>query len=36
MSRLGLCGPTVRLPIVSLTEAGQSTVEAALRDSGLL
>jgi 4-hydroxy-tetrahydrodipicolinate synthase len=36
LSRLGLCGPTVRLPIVSLTEAGQATVEAALRDSGLL
>ena len=36
LSRLGLCSPTVRLPIVSLTEAGQATVEAALRESGLL
>ena len=36
MSRLGLCQPAVRLPIVPLTTAGQATVEQALRDSGLL
>ena len=36
MSRLGLCQPAVRLPIVPLTAAGQATVEQALRDSGLL
>lgn len=36
MSRLGLCGAAVRLPIVALTTAGQTLVEQALRDSGLL
>jgi 4-hydroxy-tetrahydrodipicolinate synthase len=36
MSRLGLCGAAVRLPIVALTEAGQAVVEQALRDSGML
>jgi 4-hydroxy-tetrahydrodipicolinate synthase len=36
MSRLGLCGATVRLPIVPLTEAGQTAVAQALRDSGML
>ena len=36
LSRLGRCQPHVRLPIVPLTEAGQSLVEQALRDSGLL
>ena len=36
MSRLGLCGAAVRLPIVALTSAGQTLVEQALRDSGLL
>ena len=36
MSRLGLCGATVRLPIVALTPAGQTLVEQALHDSGLL
>jgi 4-hydroxy-tetrahydrodipicolinate synthase len=35
MSRLGLCGPQVRLPILPLTEAGQALVGQALRDSGL-
>jgi 4-hydroxy-tetrahydrodipicolinate synthase len=35
MARLGLCGETVRLPIVPLTEAGRATVGAALRASGL-
>jgi 4-hydroxy-tetrahydrodipicolinate synthase len=36
MSRLGLCEPHVRLPILPLTEAGQALVEQALRDGGLL
>ena len=36
MSRLGLCGPTVRLPILPLTSAGQAIVEQSLRDAGLL
>ncbi len=36
LSRLGLCGVTVRLPILPLTPAGQSAVEQALRESGLL
>ncbi len=36
MSRLGLCGPQLRLPIVPLTAAGQALVGQALRDSGLL
>ncbi len=36
MSRLKLCTPTVRLPIVALTPAGQALVDQALRDSGLL
>ncbi|HEY9239948.1 MAG TPA: 4-hydroxy-tetrahydrodipicolinate synthase [Burkholderiaceae bacterium] len=36
MAKLGLCGATLRLPIVPLTEAGQQAVGQALRDSGLL
>ncbi len=36
MSRLGLCRPTVRLPITALTPAGQTRVDGALRDAGLL
>jgi len=36
MAKLGLCGETLRLPIVPLTEAGRKTVEQALRDSGLI
>ena len=36
MARLGLCGAALRLPITSLTAAGQATVEQALRDAGLL
>jgi 4-hydroxy-tetrahydrodipicolinate synthase len=35
MSQLGLCTAQVRLPIVPLTEGGQSLVAQALRDSGL-
>jgi 4-hydroxy-tetrahydrodipicolinate synthase len=36
MKQLGLCGETLRLPIVPLTAAGQATVGQSLRDSGLL
>jgi 4-hydroxy-tetrahydrodipicolinate synthase len=35
MAQLGLCTPAVRLPIVGLTEAGQTLVGQALRDAGL-
>jgi 4-hydroxy-tetrahydrodipicolinate synthase len=36
MSRLGLCRPHVRLPILPLTEAGQALVDGALNEAGLL
>jgi 4-hydroxy-tetrahydrodipicolinate synthase len=36
MARLGLCGGALRLPIVPLSAAGQTQVEQALRDAGLL
>ncbi|HSW03204.1 4-hydroxy-tetrahydrodipicolinate synthase [Aquabacterium sp.] len=36
MSRLGLCRPDVRLPIVPLTEIGRGLVDRALRDADLL
>ncbi len=36
LSRLGRCRPDVRLPITTLTPAGQALVDAALRDAGLL
>lgn len=36
MSRLGLCRPGVRLPILPLTDSGQALVDRALRDAGLL
>ncbi|MGQ9724532.1 MAG: 4-hydroxy-tetrahydrodipicolinate synthase [Tepidimonas sp.] len=36
MARMGLCGPTLRLPLTPLPVAGQALVEAALRASGLL
>jgi 4-hydroxy-tetrahydrodipicolinate synthase len=36
MSQLGRCGPTVRLPIVPLTDGGQALVGQALRESGLM
>ncbi len=35
MSRLGLCGTALRLPLVGLTPAGQALVDQALRDAGL-
>jgi 4-hydroxy-tetrahydrodipicolinate synthase len=36
LRRLGRCGDTARLPIVPLSPAGATLVEAALRDAGLL
>jgi 4-hydroxy-tetrahydrodipicolinate synthase len=36
MKRLGLCGPAIRLPLTELTAASQSSVEAAMREAGLL
>ena len=36
LSRLGRCGPAVRLPIVALSAAGQQLVDQALHDSALL
>jgi 4-hydroxy-tetrahydrodipicolinate synthase len=36
MSRLQLCGPTLRLPLTPLDRAHHAIVESALRDSGLL
>ena len=36
MARLGLCGPTMRLPLTELGEGYRPVVEAALRASGLL
>jgi dihydrodipicolinate synthase/N-acetylneuraminate lyase len=35
LQQLGRCNATVRLPLVELTEAGQTTIAAALRDSGV-
>jgi 4-hydroxy-tetrahydrodipicolinate synthase len=35
MAQLGRCRPTVRLPILPLTDGGQATVAQALRDAGL-
>jgi 4-hydroxy-tetrahydrodipicolinate synthase len=35
LSRLGRCRPTVRLPLVEATAAGQALVDAALADCGL-
>jgi 4-hydroxy-tetrahydrodipicolinate synthase len=36
MTRMGLCGPTLRLPLTELTAASQPGVEAAMRSAGLL
>lgn len=36
MSRMGLCGGTMRLPMTSLAQANEAVVESALRASGLL
>ena len=36
MARLGLCGPTLRLPLTELEPAGQARLEDALQQAGLL
>ena len=36
MTRLGLCGPTLRLPMTQLEAANAAVVEAALKAAGLL
>jgi 4-hydroxy-tetrahydrodipicolinate synthase len=36
MNRMGLCGPTLRLPMTELSAGQQPVVEAALKASGLL
>lgn len=36
MARMGLCGPTLRLPMTELTNGNAPVVEAALRSAGLL
>ena len=36
LSRLGLCSPEVRLPLVGLTEGTMARIEAAMRHAGLL
>ena len=35
LSRLGRCAPTLRLPLVEMTDAGQATIIAALADCGI-
>jgi 4-hydroxy-tetrahydrodipicolinate synthase len=35
MSRLGRCRPTLRLPLVELTEAGRALVDAAMTECGV-
>jgi 4-hydroxy-tetrahydrodipicolinate synthase len=36
MARMGLCGPSMRLPMTPLTKGNEPVVEKALRDAGLL
>ena len=36
MEKLGLCGPTLRLPMTPLSAANHAVVDAALRSTGLL
>ena len=36
MNRMGLCGPTLRLPMTELSESMRPVVEAALKASGLI
>ena len=36
LSRLGLCSPEVRLPLVGLTEGTMTRIDAAMRHAGLL
>jgi 4-hydroxy-tetrahydrodipicolinate synthase len=35
LSRLGRCRPTLRLPLVEMTDAGKAAVAAALADCGI-
>lgn len=36
MARMGLCGPSMRLPLTPMAAAHESIVESALQDSGLI
>ena len=36
MARMGLCGPTLRLPMTPLEASNEATVEGALRQCGLV
>jgi 4-hydroxy-tetrahydrodipicolinate synthase len=36
MNRMGLCGPTLRLPMTELSASQRPVVEAALKASGLI
>ena len=36
MARMGLCGPTLRLPMTQLEASNEATVEGALRQCGLI
>ncbi|MBA4264620.1 MAG: 4-hydroxy-tetrahydrodipicolinate synthase [Comamonadaceae bacterium] len=36
MARMGLCGPSMRLPLTPMAAAYESIVESALQDSGLI
>ncbi len=36
LARLGRCGPTLRLPLVGLSDSQQAPLESALREAGLL
>ena len=36
MARMGLCGPTMRLPMTPLAQANEAVVEQALQNAGLL
>ena len=36
MARMGLCGASMRLPLTAMSKSFEPTVEAALRDSGLI
>ena len=36
LSRLGLCNPEVRLPLVGLTDGTKARIDAAMRHAGLL
>jgi 4-hydroxy-tetrahydrodipicolinate synthase len=36
MQRMGLCGPTLRLPMTELSQSQQPVVEAALKAGGLI